>query len=118
MTTDPSRRSAVNRTPSISSRNTRDDSLELDMNIKEALEKLKTGTPKRQNSRNSLSRQRLVLNSPEENPNSRVRSDVSKKILNDHFELKEFIEIEKKIQNDVVKVTVNLGKKPIAGKHS
>ena len=79
----------------------REESSELDLNIKEALETLKKqdGTPRRRSM------------SPAEPLHSRkpAKSEC-KKIIDEHLQLQEFIQTEQAVKSEVRKVTIHLRK--------
>lgn len=103
------------------------DSSGLDLNIQEALKTLKA--PAHSKSRSPLKapvKGRLRSSSSQSLTVHKVGVDLSKKILSDHVALQEFLALEKQVQSETAKVTVNLGKntserhvtkKPTRNKH-
>lgn len=91
------------------------DSSELDLNIQEALKTLKTSNaPTHSKSRSPLKvpvKGRQLSCSSQSLNVHKVGVDLSKKILSDHVALQEFLALEKQLQSETAKVTVNLGKK-------
>lgn len=104
----------------------KEDSLDLDVNIKEALDTLKQADISRRSGSRSpasshrprprgvSSRLEVAITDTEKPQTAKSGSTksvtTSKKILKEHIELEQFIEMEQQIESEVLKVHVNLGK--------